>query len=156
MRSKTSIYASESEQTTQAMRILLRTDDFLTMVLNYLNNDKDAMYDSFLTSGEIIQNIFQYSTRSSSTKSLAESFIEAVIGKMNAKEIHQFEKECSEDSAADENLMIMTVLKMCPSLLSSREYRYWLLRIKIDRNSESHMMRKMVELSSGSQQYNRA
>ena len=59
MRSKTSIYASESEQTTQAMKILLRTDDFLTMVLNYLNNDKDAMYDSFLTSGQIIQNIFQ-------------------------------------------------------------------------------------------------
>lgn len=135
------------DQTAEAMRILLRTDDFLMVFLNYLNNSKFALSDSFLTSGKVMQNILEYSKRNSSAKAAAESYLDAVINEMNSHDIHRLETNCIDESIADENFMIIIVLYAFPKLMISQDYRSWCLRIRIDKNSESRIMRAEVEMN---------
>lgn len=134
-------------QTAEAMRILLRTDDFLMVFLNYLKFSIFTISDSYLTSANVMQNILAYSKRNSSTTLVAESFLDAVIDQMNSYDIHQFERNFDDSAIADENLMIIVVLNAFPRLMLSSEYKSWCLRIKIDKNSESRIMKAEIEMN---------
>lgn len=136
-----------NNQTAEAMRILLRTDDFLMVFLNYLKCSKFVISDSFLTSAQVMQNIVEYSRRSSSTTLVADSFLDAVIDQMNSYEIHQFERNYDDNRIADENLMIIIALYAFPKLIMSSQYQSWCLRIRIDKNSESRLMKAEVEMN---------
>lgn len=133
-------------QTAGATRILLNTDDFLMTVLTYLINSKCVIPDSFFTGHEVLQVIYEYSSRNSSTKFLAESFVEAIVNKMTFDEVKKLDVALSSRCVQNvEDAMIMIVLYTFPGLMSSPEYRSWCLRIKIDKNSESRIMRREIE-----------
>ena len=127
------------------MSILLRADDFLILFLNYITQDKDALYDPFLTSPKILQNIFHYSARSSTTKFLAQSFIEAVVDKMALDSTFLLEANSEADHILDENLFIVTALVFFPNLQSRPEYRSWCDKTASNKNYESQLVRRIIE-----------
>ena len=143
-----------TDQTFEAMRILLRTDDFLFAFLSYLVNNKAALSDPFLTSTRVLQNIIDYSNRdsiSNVTQSLAEKFLEVVFDKLSTEETQQRVNDLIDDTVADENLMIRTVFYDFQSFALSLQYQSWVIFMKSEKKSTSQMMLlRLIEMRRAS------
>ena len=116
----------------------------LILFFDHITHSKDALYAPFLTSPQILQNIFEYSALTSTTKFLAKVFIEAVVNKMTLKEIYLFETN-SEDYVLDEDLFIVTALIVFPNLISSSEYRSRCESNASNKKYERQLMRRIIE-----------
>ena len=138
----------EWDQTAEAARILLKTDDFLMVFLSYLVNSEHTISDSLLTSPKVLQSILEYSVRNFLMKSLAEEFCEMVpLTDDHEAERHSMQTNNSSNSKDTENHMIMVLLHAFPKFMLSSEYRAWCLRIMIAKNTESRMMRSVIEMN---------
>lgn len=138
--------AVEGDQTAEAARILLKTDDFLLLFLSYLTNSKDTVNDPFLTSPKVVQSILSFSVRNFLIKSLAEEWAELAEKESSDDKIKQQRVKNTTSTRDTENSMIIILLHTFPKLMISSEYLSWCLRIKIAKNSESRMMRSVLEM----------
>ena len=113
--SSTAAESCQSDECYEAMRILLKTNDFLIDVLLYLTiNIKFAATDTFLSSVRVIQNIIDFSSRSSLTQSFADNFFDALMNELTTDKIQQMVMACVDNTVANENLMVETALYIFP------------------------------------------
>ena len=96
----------------EALKVLLRKDDFLLNILSCLiKYHKSVAQDSFLTSARVLQNLIDYSTtnRTSLIQSMADTLFDLIMNEKTAEETQLIVKGCVDKTVADENVMVTTV-----------------------------------------------